>query len=81
MFPFEFQGLIIPYEPRPNLKLILSCEPFLIGLEYEAYDIIKEDIGKQTVLIYDLDEKEFLTNMGVSKMSVRINKELPSKRK
>ena len=47
VFPFEYQGLIVPYEPKPNLKLILSCEPFLIGLDVKSYESIKDNLARQ----------------------------------
>lgn len=55
LFPFEYQGLIIPFELRPNLKLILSSEPYIIGLEKSIYEEIKRDLDKKTAYVYDVD--------------------------
>ena len=50
----------MPYEPRPNLKILLSREPYLIGLENESYDHIRDALNKRSLQVYDLDEKEFI---------------------
>jgi len=53
----------------------------LIGLERDVYESVKETLGKQTVLTYNIDDREFMSNMGSVKMSLKINKEAPYKRK
>lgn len=57
LFPFEYQGIIIPYEPRPNPKFLLSKESFVIGMNYDTYNKIKDIIEKHGLFIYDLDQK------------------------
>jgi hypothetical protein len=57
LFPFEYQGVIIPYEPRPNPKFLLSKESFVIGMNYDTYNKIKDIIEKHGLYIYDLDQK------------------------
>ena len=73
IFPFEYPGLIIPYEPKPQLKLILSSEPFIIGLDLEAFENIKDNLDKISVQVYDLDQKEFLSNLNSSRIVWRLN--------
>jgi len=59
LFPFEFQGLIIPFESKPQVKLLTSSVPFLIGMGHDSFVTLWEPLGKQLYEVYDLDEKDF----------------------
>lgn len=73
IFPFEYPGLIVSYEPRPQLKMILSSEPFIIGMDQDSFEGIKENLDKISVQVYDWDQKEFLTNLNSAKILWRLN--------
>lgn len=73
LFPFEYQGLVVPYEPKPQLKLILSWEPYLIGIELDTFESIKDMLDKQSALVYDLNQKEFVSTSNSSRILCRLN--------
>ena len=82
MFPFEFQGIIVPYEPRPQHRLLVSKQPYLIGMESEVFDTIKGILSKESPSVFDLDQKEFTTSHHTSKLSCKLSsKNLPSNKK
>jgi len=41
IYPFEYQGLIVPYDPEPNLVMLLSDLPFIIGMNESNYEKVK----------------------------------------
>lgn len=73
MFPLEYQGLVIPYEPKPQLKLLLSGEPYLIGLSQEVNDLIKINFDKHNLLVYDLDQKEVVPTTDSCRIVCKLN--------
>lgn len=68
LFPFKYHGIIIPYEPKPQLKMILSSEPFIIGMEHEIYESISDVLEKQSAQVYDLEQREFLSPSNPSRI-------------
>jgi hypothetical protein len=73
LFPFKYHGIIIPYEPKPQLKMILSSEPFIIGMEHEIYELISDVLEKQSVKVYDLEQREFLSPSNPSRIICKFN--------
>lgn len=81
IFPFEYPGIIIPYEAKLQLKLLYSTEPFIIGIDREKFDQIKEILDKINTVVYDVEQKEFMSNLQVARIVLKLNSQCLPKRK
>ena len=41
MYPFEYQGIVVPFDPEPNLTLLMSNQPYVVGMKQSSYEKIK----------------------------------------
>ncbi|CAI2374575.1 unnamed protein product [Moneuplotes crassus] len=68
MFPFEYQGLVLPSETKPHPKLLTSSEPFIIGMDRAIYRQVVEGLGQQPYEIFDCENEEFMVQRRASRI-------------
>lgn len=57
IFPFKYPGLIISRMLRPDLMMITSGKPFIIGMHKETFDYCRSYLPSN-VICFDIDKKE-----------------------
>jgi hypothetical protein len=80
MYPFMYQGLIIPYDPNPSDNLLMAKLPYLIGvnklyqkvhLKTKVVNLMKDDEekGDEELIFINEDEIVFSTQQDSNKIS------------
>lgn len=93
IYPFMYQGLIIPYDPNPSDNLLMAKLPYLIGLrklnqkvhlKTKVVNLMKDDQekGDEELIFINEDEIVFSTQQDTNKINETDNaiKRAPDKR-